>query len=244
VLFTTEEEARLAEQSFWLHRWNGFVVPYGASRPPKDGATLRAAFYAALPELRGQRFMLYLGRIHRKKGCDMLIRAFVKLAALDPELQLVMAGPDQQSWSRDLQEILTAAGLSERVHWPGMLTGDVKWGSFFASEVFILPSHQENFGIAVAEALACGRAVLLSDKVNIAQEIAGDGAALIQPDTQEGTENLIRGWMEMSPAERGKMDAQAEKTFEERYDMRKNAVTIIELFETASAGGGEQTAGG
>jgi len=244
VLFTTEEEARLAEQSFWLHRWNGFVVPYGASRPPKDGATLRAAFYAALPELRGQRFMLYLGRIHRKKGCDMLIRAFVKLAALDPELQLVMAGPDQQSWSRDLQEILTAAGLSERVHWPGMLTGDVKWGSFFASEVFILPSHQENFGIAVAEALACGRAVLLSDKVNIAPEIAGDGAALIQPDTQEGTENLIRGWMEMSPAERGKMDAQAEKTFEERYDMRKNAVTIIELFETASAGGGEQTAGG
>ena len=244
VLFTTEEEARLAEQSFWLHRWNGFVVPYGASRPPRDGATLRQAFFDAQPQMRGKRFMLFLGRIHRKKGCDMLIRAFVKLAALDPELQLVMAGPDQQSWSRDLQEILTAAGLSERVHWPGMLTGDVKWGSFFASEVFILPSHQENFGIAVAEALACGRAVLLSDKVNIAPEIAGDGAALIQPDTQEGTENLIRGWMEMSPAERGKMDAQAEKTFEERYDMRKNAVTIIELFETASAGGGEQTAGG
>jgi len=122
------------------------------------------------------------------------------------------------------------------VHWPGMLTGDAKWGAFFASEVFILPSHQENFGIAVAEALSCRRAVLLSDKVNIAPEIAQDGAALMQPDTEEGTENLVRGWMEMSPAQRGIMDAQAEKTFNERYDMRKNAVTIIQLFETAGAG--------
>jgi glycosyltransferase involved in cell wall biosynthesis len=235
VLFTTAEEARLAEQSFWLHTWNGYVVPYGASRPPKDGETLREAYYAAHPRMRGKRFMLYLGRIHRKKGCDMLIHAFVKLAALDPDLHLVMAGPDQQGWSAELKAMVTAAGLSERVHWPGMLNGDVKWGSFFASEVFILPSHQENFGIAVAEALGCRRAVLLSNKVNIAPEIAEDGAALMQSDTQEGTENLIRGWMEMSPAQRDIMDAHAKKTFDERYDMRKNAVTIIQLFETASA---------
>jgi glycosyltransferase involved in cell wall biosynthesis len=131
--------------------------------------------------------------------------------------------------------MVDAAGMSERVHWPGMLTGDVKWGSFFACEVFILPSHQENFGIAVAEALGCRRAVLLSDKVNIAPEIAEDGAGLMQPDTQKGTENLIRGWMEISPTQRDIMDAQAEKTFDERYDMRKNAVTIIQLFETAGA---------
>jgi glycosyltransferase involved in cell wall biosynthesis len=237
VLFTTTEEARLAEQSFWLHRWNGFVVPYGASRPPKDGDTLREAFLAAHPEMRGKRFMLYLGRIHRKKGCDMLIKAFVKLAATDPELHLVMAGPDQQGWSAELKAMVSAAGLSERVHWPGMLNGDVKWGSFFASEVFILPSHQENFGIAVAESLGCRRAVLLADKVNIAPEIAGDGAGLMESDTQEGTENLIRRWIAMTPAERNAMDEQAEKTFEERYDMRKNAVTIIRLFENASVDG-------
>jgi glycosyltransferase involved in cell wall biosynthesis len=235
VLFTTAEEARLAEQSFWLHTWNGYVVPYGASRPPKDGPVLCEAFYAAHPEMRGKRFMLFLGRIHRKKGCDMLIRAFIKLAALDPELHLMMAGPDQQHWSQELNAEVEAAGLGHRVTWPGMLSGDVKWGAFFACEVFILPSHQENFGIAVAEALGCHRAVLLADKVNIASEIAADGAGLMELDTEEGTENLIRRWIQMTPAQRGAMNEQAHRTFEERYDMRKNAVSIIRLFETAGS---------
>ena len=237
VLFTTTEEARLAEQSFWLHTWNGYVVPYGASRPPNDGKTLSEAFYAAHPQMRGKRFMLYLGRIHRKKGCDLLINAFIKLASLDPDLHLMMAGPDQQGWSRELQDRIAAAGLSARVHWPGMLQGDVKWGSFFAGEVFILPSHQENFGIAVAEALGCRRAVLLSNKVNIAPAIAADGAGLMELDTQQGTENLVRRWIELSPAARDKMNEQALVTFNERYDMRKNAVTIIRLFENADADG-------
>ena len=87
-----------------------------------------------------------------------------------------MAGPDQQNWSSELQGMAQEAGLSDRVHWPGMLTGYAKWGAFYASEAFVLPSHQENFGIAVAEALGCGRGVLLSDKVNIAAQIVADGA--------------------------------------------------------------------
>jgi len=232
VLFTTTEESRLAEQSFWLHRWFGMVVPFGANRPPKDGQTLKETFYAAFPALRGTRFILYLGRIHRKKGCDMLIRAFVKYAALDPELHLVMAGPDQQEWSAGLKEMVAEAGLSSRVHWPGMLTGDVKWGAFFASEVFILPSHQENFGMAVAEAMACGRAVLLADKVNIAPEIAADGAGLMELDTQDGTDNLLRRWIEMPAVEREAMGRRAIETFDRRYDMETNAATINRVFET------------
>jgi glycosyltransferase involved in cell wall biosynthesis len=231
VLFTTQEEARLAEQSFWLHRWQGRVIPFGTNRPPADGDALREAYYTAYPEMRRRRFILYLGRIHRKKGCDLLIRAFVKHAALDPELHLVMAGPDQQGWSAGLKEIAAQAGLTQRVHWPGMLNGTVKWGSFFASEVFILPSHQENFGMAVAEAMACGRAVLLADKVNIAAEIAADGAGLMEQDTQDGTDNLLRRWIALSSEARRTMEALALETFNRRYDMRKNAETINRVFE-------------
>ena len=233
VLFTTKEESRLAEQSFWLHDWKGFVVPYGASRPPQEGDVLREAFYSAHPELRGKRFLLYLGRIHPKKGCDLLIRSFVKLAVLDPELHLVMAGPDFEAWSETLLQIVVESGLTGRVHWPGMLRGNAKWGAFFASEAFILPSHQENFGIAVAEALACGRAVLLADKINIARDIAEEGAGLMELDTQDGTDNLIRRWIELSVGQREAMHVQALKTFDEHYDMRRNAVTIIRLFEGA-----------
>ena len=233
VLFTTQEESRLAQQSFWLHRWQGYVISFGANRPPGDAERLREVFLTAYPEMRGRRSMLYLGRIHRKKGCDLLIRSFVRFASQDPELHLVMAGPDQQGWADGLKAIVAEAGLSDRVHWPGMLHGDVKWGAFCASEVFILPSHQENFGIAVAEALGCGRPVLLTDKVNIAREIADDGAGLMETDTQDGTDNLVRRWMELPAADRAAMGLQAHTTFGERYDMQVNAAKIMRLFEDA-----------
>ena len=231
MLFTTDAEARLAEQSFWLHRWNGVVIPFGANRPPRDGETLCRAFYDVCPEMRGRRFMLFLGRIHRKKGCDLLIHAFLKYAAHDPGLHLMMAGPDQQGWSAELRQLVAQAGLADRVHWPGMLKGDAKWGAFFASEVFILPSHQENFGIAVAEAMSCGRAVLLADKVNIAPDIARDGAGMMEPDTQPGADNLVRRWIEMPAAEREQMSERARHVFAERYDMRKSAASIFHLFD-------------
>lgn len=231
VLFTTETESQLARQSFWLHHWRAEIVSLGASRPPRDGASLCEAFLATLPHMRGRRFMLYLGRIHQKKGCDLLLQAFATCATLDPDLHLMMAGPDQQTWSSALKDMVADAGLRERVHWPGMLEGEVKWGAFFACEVFILPSHQENFGIAVAEALACGRAVLLSDKVNIEAEIACAGAGLVEPDTQQGTNNLIRRWIAMTPHEREQMSAQATSLFNERYDLQRNTAAIHQLFD-------------
>jgi glycosyltransferase involved in cell wall biosynthesis len=233
VLFTTREESELARQSFWLHRWNGYVVPYGSSRPPKSGPVLMDAYYSVCPEMRGRRFMLFLGRIHRKKGCDMLMKSFKKYAVLDPDLHLVMAGPDQQGWSAELKLEMDQAGIGDRVHWPGMLNGDVKWGAFYACEVFILPSHQENFGIAVAEAMACGKAVLLADKVNIAGQIAKDGGGLIQLDDQAGTDALVHDWITMPLDARSRMEQRALDTFHNRYDMEQNAVTILKLFSGA-----------
>ncbi len=235
VLFTTAAEERLAEESFSLRRWNGMVVPFGATGPEGDAERQREAFYAECPELRGRRFLLYLGRIHRKKGCDMLIDAFVQVAGGDPELDLLMAGPDPQRWGSELQAVVARAGLTGRVHWPGMLGGDVKWGAFFASEAFALPSHQENFGMAVAEALACGRPVLLADKVNIAEEIAADGAGLVEPDTTEGTRRLLERWIAIGAEERKEMGRRALACFERRYDMRRNTERIVGLFDLHGA---------
>jgi glycosyltransferase involved in cell wall biosynthesis len=234
VLFTCEAEAELAKQSFWLHRWRPYVVPFGTIPPEGDPKAQREAFYAVCPAVRGRRFLLFLGRIHPKKGCDLLIDAFVKLAARDPELELVMAGPDAQNWRAELEHGAAKAGVAKRIHWPGMLHGDAKWGAFYAAEAFCLPSHQENFGIAVAEALACGRPVLLSDKVNISAEIARDGAGLMELDTAAGTERLLERWIEMPVEEREKMSARALECFHARYDMREGAKTIVRLFEKSS----------
>jgi glycosyltransferase involved in cell wall biosynthesis len=227
VLFTCAAEAELAKQSFWLHRWNAWVTPFGTIPPEGDPEVQGEAFFAACPAARGRRLVLFLGRIDRKKGCDLLVDAFVKLAAREPELDLVMAGPDLQNWRAELVRGAETAGVAERIHWPGMLRGDAKWGAFHAAEVFALPSHQENFGIAVAEALGCGTPVLLSDKVNIAADIAADGAGLMEDDTTTGTERLLERWIAMPAAEREAMAVRARDCFHRRYDMRENAKTVI-----------------
>lgn len=239
VLFTCDAEAELAAQSFWLHRWNGCVTPLGTSPPEGNPESQQEAFFAACPAARGRRFLLFLGRIDGKKGCDLLIRAFAKVAARDPGLDLVMAGPDPGNWRKELEQAAEGAGLAagsgmSRIHWPGMLRGDAKWGAFHAAEVFVLPSHQENFGISVAEALACAKPVLLSDKVNIAAEIVADGAGWMEPDTVAGTERLLDRWIELPSVERQAMAQRARECFHRRYDMRENAKTIVRVFEKGS----------
>jgi len=130
-----------------------------------------------------------------------------------------------------LQPIVDEAGLADRVHWPGMLKGNAKWGAFAISDAFVLPSHQENFGIAVAEALACGLPVLISDQVNIAPEIEADGCGLVEHDTLEGTINLLERWLALNPDERESMRQQTKLTFAKRYDMRKNSPLILRTLE-------------
>ena len=169
VLFTCEEERRLARLSFWLYQCNEAVVNFGTSAPAGDPKAQQASFLEHYPELRGKRLFLFLSRIHEKKGCDLLIEAFATVARQNPQLHLVMAGPDQTGWQKVLLARAVQLGISSQIPWTGMLSGDVKWGAYRTAEAFILPSHQENFGIVVAEALACGLPVLISNKVNMAR---------------------------------------------------------------------------
>ena len=240
VLFTTETEERLAQQSFAAWRWRPQVVPYGIRAPQSDPDADVATFYERVPAVRGRRFLIYLSRIHPKKGCDLLLQAFAAVAAADPGLHLVMAGPDETAWVPELTAIAEKAGCAERVHWPGILRGAAKWGAFRAAEAFILPSHQENFGIAVAEALAAGLPVLLSDKVNIGDMLVGEGCTLIEPDTLDGTHRLLERWIAMDPADRHEMSDHAAECFRSRFDMLETAQTIMGLFRQAQHEGGHR----
>lgn len=96
-----------------------------------------------------------------------------------PDLELVIAGPDQVGLQTKLQRQAEQLGVAARVHWPGLLTGDPKWGALRNCEAFVLPSRQENFGVVVAEALGCGRSVLISDQVNIWPEIEQERVGLV-----------------------------------------------------------------
>lgn len=244
VLFTCEEEKLLARDSFWLYRPREFVLSYGTSRPPQDALRLAGAFTSAFPALEGKRILLFLGRIHEKKGCDLLVEAFARRCGSVPDLHLVMAGPDQEGWSTALMQLALQRGIADRITWPGMLTGDFKWGAFYASDAFCLPSHQENFGVAVAEALACGRPVLISNKVNIWREIDADGAGLVEPDTLEGTIKLLDRWLTCSPRQLEALRISARACFDRRFRMEQVAEKFAKLVQQSRADGISRCADG
>jgi glycosyltransferase involved in cell wall biosynthesis len=110
-----------------------------------------------------------------------------------------------------------------------MLSGELKWGAFSAADAFVLPSHQENFGIAVAEALACGTPVLISNKVNIWREIAEAGAGFADDDTVAGTTRLIQRWSRTSAEERAIMSANAGKCFKDRFDIERATDSLLQV---------------
>jgi glycosyltransferase involved in cell wall biosynthesis len=235
VLFTCEEERLLARRSFWLYRAREIVVSFGTSTPPADAQRLREAFLQRWPELRARDLLLFLSRIHEKKGCDLLIEAFARVASEHPQLQLVMAGPDQTGLQAELQAQAERLGVGKRIVWLGMLRGDLKWGAFYAAQLYVLPSHQENFGIAVAEALACRLPVLISNKVNIWREIDAAGAGLVDDDTVEACERALRRWLAMSSEQRAAMADRAVNLFERRFTVQAMAESLLDAVKRPTA---------
>jgi len=236
VIFTCEEEKLLARESFWLYRCNEVVAGFGTAAPPADRERLREIFFAAHPELEGKRLALFLSRIHEKKGCDLLIDAFARIARDDARLHLVMAGPEQPGLGATLRARAAELGIADRISWTGMIGGDLKWGAFYAAEVFCLPSHQENFGVAVAEALACGTPVVISNKVNIWREIEADAGGWIGDDSLAGTEGSLRRWLAETPATLDAKRANARRCFETRFRVERVAENIVEVLRAHGVG--------
>lgn len=236
VVFTCNEERVLARQSFWLYKAHEAVVNYGTGGPSGDSDMQRQTFLDCHPVLKDRRLALFMGRIQEKKGCDLLIRAFARSLAADVDWHLVFAGPDQAGWQRELDVLARQLGIADRITWTGMITGDLKWGAIRSSEIFVLPSHQENFGIVVAESLACGVPVLISDKVNIWREIQEDGAGLVASDDLEGTCRMLRQWSDMSAGERAAITANARPCFLRRFEIHAAAASLIRVLTAVIEG--------
>lgn len=260
LLFTCQQELELARTTFGGYGPKREInVGYGIAEPPAFEPKMQQAFAARCPGLDGRPYLLFMSRVHPKKGVDLLVRAYARVRrehvektfshgltridedgservaadrtggnadcrmtstagglseAARPEHDslpdLVIAGPGWSSdYGREVRGLIddvnrSIASTAHRtlpsansacIHAVDMLQGDAKWGALYGCEAFVLHSHQENFGIAVVEALACGKPVLISDQVNIWREIAEANAGFVEADTEEGAVRLIKRFM-------------------------------------------------
>lgn len=227
VLYTCEEERLLARTAFTPYQATEAIVSIGIDEAPGNAALQSEAFLSANPHLRDKRILLFLGRLHPKKGCDLLIEAFSKVYHRDENLHLVVAGPDEAGTEAGLRALAESRIPADRITWVGMLNGDAKWGAYRAAEAFALTSHAENFGVVVAEALSCGLPVLISNKVNIWREIDRGDAGLIAGDTVAEATSLLNRWLDLSDSERAEMRQRARACFLDNFEARAAALGFV-----------------
>ncbi len=189
IHYTAERERERA--AFLRLRAPSFVVPNGLdldvwqSRPQRG--RLREAWGIGDAPL-----VLFLGRIDEIKGLDLLVHAFDAVRQAEPSARLVIAGPDNDGYGREVRRWVSELGLDKYVHIVGPLDGVDVQQAFVDADVFALISRTENFGVAVVEAMACGLPVVISDQVGIHPDVSRNGAGLVTNcDSAEAADALL-----------------------------------------------------
>ena len=246
VLFTCAEELTLAREPFRPYRPRRELdVGLGIQAPPPRHPGMAPAFAERCPQVAGRPYLLFLSRLHEKKGTDLLIRAYVQLRAQWQRdgkgcalPALVVAGPGLDTdYGRSLQQLaapqtagIDGDGGAPDIHFPGMLGGDAKWGALYGCDAFVLPSHQENFGIAVVEAMACGRPVLISRQVNIWRECEPGG--IVAEDTQAGALELLTRWLALTPQQQAMLGDEARAAYQRHFEVGEAARRLKEALQS------------
>jgi glycosyltransferase involved in cell wall biosynthesis len=176
VHYTSDQERREAETL----RIGGTSAVIPNALADASASDSCGAFRRRFPQLRGRQIVLFLSRLDEKKGLDLLVRAFADLRRQVTNVSLVIAGDGSPGFVRGIKAEATRLGLAQDdVVWTGFLTGADKHAAFTDSDVYVLASYSENFGIAAAEAMAAGLPVIVSDQVGIHRDIAAAGAGLV-----------------------------------------------------------------
>lgn len=185
--------AELEQSKVWYPRGRGRVVPLVFDIEP----------YRNLPgpELARDAFgidantpiVLFLSRIHIKKGVHVLVKAADHLRNAGVDCQTLIAGTGDATYDAAIRSQIDAMKLTEHVRMLGMVKGDTKVSLYQAADVFALPTSQENFGFVLPEALACGTPAITTKGVDIWPELEGSGSTLIVEQTHEAFAEAIAG---------------------------------------------------
>jgi len=183
------------------------------------------------PHLKNKKIILFLSRINWIKGLDILIPAFTKLHNEDKSFHLLIVGKDDgDGYEKKVRQWVIDYGLIDAVTFTGLLTGKDKLMALYGSDLFVLPSYSENFGVAVVEAMACGVPIVVSDKVGISKEIMQYNAGTIVKTNVEDVYNGMRNVFQNLDKAKD-MALNAKKMVHNLYDINKVADEIIKVYE-------------
>ncbi|MFB2898177.1 glycosyltransferase [Aerosakkonemataceae cyanobacterium BLCC-F50] len=175
--------------------------------------------------------VLFLSRLHYKKRPDLLIRSLSKLALNQTKFHLILAGTGEPEYLQYLQNLVLDSGLTAQTTFSGFVTGKDKDLLLQGSDIFVLPSFSENFGIAVAEALANGLPAIVTPDIQIAPEISRANAGLIVPGEEAAVANAIAQLLS-TPEQRYQLAENGKKLVKERYSWNAIACQLTEVYRT------------
>lgn len=225
VHFTSDQEAKVSERFGAVTR--DLVMPLGVELPIATAAIDRSDW--GIPA--GVPVLLFMSRIDPKKGFDLLLPALEQLAAEQVPFHFVLAGsnPQDPDYEAQIRSRIQQSGLSDRTTITGFVAGERKTQLLQLADVFVLPSYYENFGIAVAEAMAMGVPVVISDQVHIWQQIAQAEAGWIcRCEVADLTQQLRLALQD--PQARLQRGHQAQQHAQQHFSWEAIAQTMLTLY--------------
>jgi len=186
IHFTANDERK--NIAINLNNKKSYVLPLGVENNKNIPKRL---FNQYFKELKNKNILLFLSRIHPKKGLDVLIPSLREILIKNKAWVFVIAGSGEDKYTRKLKELVKKHKLIKKVFFTGFISGDKKSALLQYSDIFILPSHSENFGIAIIEAMQAGLPVLISDKVAISENLKINNASLIFSLNKKSIENKL-----------------------------------------------------
>ncbi len=178
IHYTTRDEAEQCHARLNFDN-TALVVPNGTDSETFENLPEGGILKSRYPVLEGKKIILFMSRISWKKGLDILAQAFGILAKGRDDAHLLIVGPDEGGYEKKVKGWLEDEGVQDKATFTGMLKGEEKLSAIAGSDIFVLPSYSENFGMVVVEAMSCGLPVVISDQVGICDDVESANAGVV-----------------------------------------------------------------
>lgn len=216
------------------------LIPNGVEIPDLSELPSKIVLIQKFPELADRKWLLFLSRIHPKKGLENLLQVWQNLAPQFSDWHLVIAGQDLIGYQAKLENFVARSGLTSRVTFTGMLTGDMKAAALGYADLFVLPTQSENFGIAIAESLAYGLPVITTQEAPW-QELESHHCGWWITNQLPALSSALIEAMQLPQSERQAMGSRGRELVERKYSWNFVAQQMADVYHWLLMGGSQPT---